>query len=208
MVLNNICRKQRSESPGHTDVKNVRQLNAFTLVELLVVIAIISILAGMLLPVLENAIESSKGISCIGKLKQFNMATSFYLDDFDGYYMKYDGWSSDYKWTWQRLLAEYLGEQEYSYTGDIFRCPSESNSQSYYYGQNGNIQGYKLSEIENNSGTFLFGDSDGYSSAISDFRYIHYIPRHSGFINTAFCDGHTEAIEDIIIKELFTPEND
>lgn len=58
---------------------------AFTLVELLVVIAIISILAGMLLPALESAIDSAHRIKCTNNMRQVNIMLNFYASDNDDY---------------------------------------------------------------------------------------------------------------------------
>jgi len=89
---------------------------AFTLVELLVVIAIISILAGLLLPALEQAIASARVISCQNTERQYMLAMSLYANDFKAYPYNNSGGSS----TGDKLIANgYVPKADQLYCPEV-----------------------------------------------------------------------------------------
>lgn len=117
-----------------------RNKKAFTLVELLVVIAVISILAGLLLPALEDALRSAREIHCLNNLKQIGLSWNAYMQDnngriFDTYrYISPETHNGRQIWiNWPNAVAPYLGIvhnqwSNYStyitqHAGEEFACP-------------------------------------------------------------------------------------
>jgi len=63
-----------------------KPLHGFTIIELLVVIAIISLLIGILMPVLARVRADAREVACRSNLRQAHMAIMVYAGDADGCY--------------------------------------------------------------------------------------------------------------------------
>ena len=130
----------------------------FTLIELLIVIAIIAILAGLLLPALNNARRSAKQLSCLGNVKSHILALITYQGDY-GDYMPHgmgfgaqtytqDGSNVNF---WKVLIAPYLGIQgipEYnwentrsSFWGAAYYIYAVKNAKVFYCSESGTAGG-------------------------------------------------------------------
>ena len=59
----------------------VSRRNAFTIVELLVVIVIMSVLAAMLFPTMEQALEKGQRLRCLGQERQMHLQITCYASD-------------------------------------------------------------------------------------------------------------------------------
>jgi prepilin-type N-terminal cleavage/methylation domain-containing protein/prepilin-type processing-associated H-X9-DG protein len=159
-----------------TEAGRRRSKAGFTLVELLVVIAIVSILSGLLLPVLKKAMESARSISCINNLKENGLACQMYVDDNRGWVWPENmgtlSGTTYYNqgWWFQRELAGYFNLSSTTSTGgiynpgyDMFVCPSSptrTTSAGYYYNQY-NIKTYhqaKISQIKNPTQVLFWGE--------------------------------------------------
>jgi prepilin-type N-terminal cleavage/methylation domain-containing protein/prepilin-type processing-associated H-X9-DG protein len=95
-----------------------RSPTAFSLVELLVVIAVISVVAGLLLPVVARSRKSAHHAKCVSNLRQLGLAADMYWDEHEGATFRFRGVATnngDVFWFgWLAAGAE--GERAFDYS--------------------------------------------------------------------------------------------
>ena len=153
----------------------------FTLIELLVVIAIIAILAGMLLPVLNQARERGRGINCLSNSRELGKVYLFYADDFNSYLpclnnlggdgaVNSDGESVSTKNWLNDIVKQYLGRLKVSEEPfSLLFCPSETGRDDITtnYGLNyliatAGTTGIKITSFMHHSKTAMLVENSGH----------------------------------------------
>ncbi len=200
-----------------------RRQAGFTLVELLVVMAIISVLAGMLLPALEQASKFAKKAACANNQRQFGLAHGQYQSDFSGFLghcvvTDLGDLNDGVYYGWLVKISPYLGYAKYvkpvNMPGSVYTCAEnpkgEFNGNLPSFGVSAKLgsetggvchyPAYKIDQFSTPSGKAYTFDGSGYRVRTVDFYSLTgpgnlgLIPRHpDGRANVGFLDMHVKA---------------
>lgn len=111
----------------------------FTLIEMLVVVAIIGILAALLMPSLQSALESARATQCSNNKRQLYHGFVQYAQEYRYLPPRDSGTPSYWRWYTGKYVGQYLDEPPGSGfnslpIGKLYHCPSYSSNAASNFG--------------------------------------------------------------------------
>lgn len=182
---------------------------AFTLIELLTCVAVIAVLAAVVAPAVQRAVNSAQASKCVNNLRMLHSGIMLYTADNDGQ-IPYEDSSPDNSLPrqWHRRISPYMdgpstGEWR-DKAGETYRCPSDPAPYSdlLSYGINTRFRNLKISQFSGESNPVLLADATSFeiSSTLSVVRNVSYI--HDNIAQMIFLDGSVQRMDKEHIKPM------
>ena len=204
-------------------IRSSLRIRVFTLIELLVVIAVITILAGLLLPALQNAKAFAKRTQCASNVKELVAVFHFYVSDYQEYMpsaqVDYVTWYPHWYGLFDQQMRNstiFLSSYTYAKMPQVWWCPAykiNTNLTVSYnhlpYAYNFYLNGFainnsgslvgrprKLQCVKRPSQVFCISDSDedGWRGMVMNGINQFIGLRHGLNTPMGFVDGHIAAV--------------
>ena len=194
-----------------------RKICRFTLVELLIVISIIAILAALLLPALNKALEKGRQVRCLSNQKTIGQSCVLYAEDFNQMIWPnntdLDMQNNLRRTRWKTLALHY--QNKYLPTPQYFYCENHKHFSSGKYAEDIKMDWNRntMNSLKNNIGSSwqLRGTGTSEASSVllpkmksSDILCSEYsihswyiaslMPPHQGSFNLLYGDGHADSV--------------